>query len=140
VSDEYIKKRLEGEYNLQTEKLRNLLRTIYRDENQAWDKWQKLSEKHRFDVFLSKFHKNPKVLGKLQGKVRFGFLPNEAHQDRERALREVKFVSERWWSAQMQLHQTDARAAEQKQQQKIQTKEAGQVRPQVQQKQQGRSR
>ena len=140
MSDEYIKKRLEGEYDLQTEKLRNLLRTIFRDENSAWDKWEKLSEKHRFDVFFNKFQKNPKVLGKLQGKVRFGFLPNEAHHDRERALREVKFVSERWRSAQMQRTQTDARIAEQKQQQKSQTKEAEQVRSQVQKKQQDRSR
>ena len=93
-----------------------------------------------FDVFLNKFQKNPKVLGKLQGKVRFGFLPNGAHQDRERALREMKFVSERWRSAQMQLTQTDARVAEQKQQQQTQTKEAEQVRSQVQQKQQDRSR
>ena len=140
MSAEYIKKRLDGEYKLQTEKLRNLLRTIYRDEIYAWEKWQQLSEKHGFDDFLKKFQKNPNLLGKLQGKVRFGFLPNEAHHDRERALREMKFVSERWRSAQMQKIQTSARMAEQKQQQKTQTKEAEQIRSQVQLKQRERGR
>ena len=140
MSTEYIKNRLDGEYKLQTEKLRNLLRTIYSDETHAWMKWQQLSEKHGFDDFVKKFQKNPSLLGKLQGKVRFGFLLNEAHHDRERALREMKFVSERWRSAQMQKIQTAARIAEQKQQQKTQTTEAEQVRSQVQQKQRDRDR
>lgn len=110
--DPQITRRFESEAAFQEEKLRNLFRVIFRDETEAWDRWQAMAERRGFKQAQSILKDHSARLGKLQGKARFGFLKDRAFDEREAALMEVVYQAERWNSAQTQLTQHRARIRE----------------------------
>jgi len=110
--DPQITRRFESEAAFQEEKLRNLFRVVFRDEAEAWDRWQATTERRGFSRARSILKDRPARLGKLQGKARFGFLKNRAFDERETALKEAVYQAERWNSAQTQLAQHRARIRE----------------------------
>jgi len=110
--DPQITRRFESEAAFQEEKLRNLFRVVFRDEAEAWDRWQATTERRGFSRARSILKDRPARLGKLQGKARFGFLKDRAFDERETALKEAIYQSDRWNSAQTQLSQHRARIKE----------------------------
>ncbi len=107
--DDYVRNRLQNEYDLQETKLRNLFGFIYRDRDTAWEKWENTVSRSGIDVAVKRFSKKPRHFGKMRGRAWFGFWKDKAFKDRIRALKEARTVSENWYSARLQLESTGDR-------------------------------
>ena len=98
-------KRIEGEYDYQTTKLRNLFAYIFQDQVAAWVAWDKAVSREGVDFAIKTLDTRPKKFGTLRGRVRFGFLKDRAFSEREKALRDAAHVSHVWYSAHLQFSQ-----------------------------------
>lgn len=96
MDDGHIEAQRKEESYLWRKKIQNLLAQIYYDEARAWENWQEISQKHRFDVFLNMVQHEPNLLGKVRGNSRFVFFRSKSFHVRQRALLELKFTSKKW--------------------------------------------
>lgn len=110
--EEQVRKRIRGDFAYQSEKVRNLLRAIYRDPVLAWEEWNTQIKRQRFDVFQRNLRQSPQMLGRMNGTLRFNFWKSPDYREAEHALADLFRLSGQWRSAQVQVEQMEARIAE----------------------------
>ena len=110
--DDYVRKRLEKEYEYQSAKLKNLFSHVFRNKDAAWVEWESAVSRFGFDETIKILRGKPQKFGALKGRAWFGFLRNQAFHDRERALKEAYRIAENWYSSRLQLDTVDVRVGE----------------------------
>jgi len=104
--------RLQRDLELEETKLRNLLRTIYREEGRAWDIWAYEVRTNGLEKTLKRILARPKTFGGLRGHIRLGFLKDKDVEERDRALKGFAYQAERWRTSQLHVEQANARLKE----------------------------
>lgn len=112
--EEQVRNRIRGDFAYQSEKVKNLLRAIYRDPVLAWENWNTQIERFGFEAFERNFSRKPQMLGRMNGTLRFNFWKSWEYREAERALSDLRRLSGQWRSAQAQVEQMDARITEAK--------------------------
>lgn len=112
MMDDYARKRIEGDYAYQSERLKNLFRAIYRDPVKAWAKWEAYVAARGFPTAEVKMARKPGYFGRQQGGLILNFWPTKAYLQREMAKRESPRVLQQWGAAHLQRAQSEERVAE----------------------------
>ncbi len=66
--EEQTRKRIQGDFTYQSEKVKNLLRAIYRDPVLAWEQWSRQIERQGFEAFKRNLSHGLQTLGRMNGR------------------------------------------------------------------------